>query len=180
MAKSNRQKAVEALELAIPQAFPMASSDGANALAVAIADAIELMAGKAKRQAGEETPGTKVWNAYTEAFARRYRDAKPLTDADRNAETNTHCARLAGRLGVERAVAVVEFYLAQNDAFYVRARHPLELLVRDTHQLKINMELGGSITRKAADKIETAGASLNASAAYLRRKHGEQPNGSGQ
>jgi predicted RecB family endonuclease len=165
---SKKDKATKALIAAIAEAFPMMASDACEALAVGLADAVEIMVGKPKRAAGEGTPGSQVWQAYAEAFEKKYEGAVLA----RGAEVNTQCARLATALGVEQATRLVEFYLTQTESFYVQARHPLSLLVRDLHKLKTNMDLKATITRKGAERIETAGATLNASVEHLRRKYG--------
>lgn len=171
MAKSKRERATGAILIGIGQAFPISHPEGAEAMAVAIVDAIEIMTGKPKKAVGEDTPGTTIWKAYAEAFADRYPRAEPL---DRGREDNVACARLAANLGVDRAVALARYYLTRTDAFYVQSRHPLWAMARDTHKLKTDMGLNEAISRKTAQTIETAGATLSASSAYLREKHGQR------
>lgn len=65
------------------------------------------------------------------AYQTRYQ-AQPV----RNAKVNGQLANLVKRLGGDDAPRVAAFYVMHNDSFYVRKRHPVDLLLRDAEGLR--------------------------------------------
>lgn len=86
---------------------------------------------------------------------------------------NGQASHLIKRLGEERAVKVVEFYLKENNSFYVQKLHPLGLCIQDAESLWTRYQTGIRMTSTKARQIEKTGAGLDASFNYLRRKHGK-------
>lgn len=175
MAKSKREQAIEVIAEALRQSGvcpepPGLELDDTNpevdALATAIVEAMEIMFGKSKK--GEKSDGAQVWDAYAEAYKKRYG-----FEPKRNATTNNQCAQLVSRLGLEDAKHVVTYYLQQTDAFYVRSMHQVGHCLKDSGSLYSRWKNGGGFTRRAADKIERTGSTIAASNDYLARKHGQ-------
>ena len=80
---------------------------------------------------------TETWTAYSEAYRRRYG-----VDPVRNQSVNAQLCRVVQQLGHEAAPQIAAFYLTHNDPFYVRARHPPTLLVRDAAGLHTQWATG--------------------------------------
>lgn len=96
-----------------------------------------------------------VWNAYAMAYQQRYR-VEPV----RNAKVNGQLAQLVQRLGVEEAPLVAAFYVGHPGALYVRAKHPVDLLLRDAEGLRTEWATGRHVTDGSArqsDKTATRG-----------------------
>lgn len=132
-----------------------------------LACAVALVLQGKKKPAKGQSEGVMVWAAYHDAFVTRHG-----TEPKRNAMTNAQAAGIARRLGVDDGMDVVRFYVAQNDAFYLKAMHPLSLCLKDAEGLYTKMKSGKTLTTKAAQKVESASATLGASQSYLARKHG--------
>ena len=115
----------------------------------------------------EKTEGSKIWDAYKEAYERRYRVA-PV----RNAKTNSQCASLHKRLG-ENAVEVITFYLTHNAQKYVANCHPIGFALSDAESLNTQMLNGKAVTHKDAvnvDKRQTTMNSLERALELMRGK----------
>lgn len=95
------------------------------------------------------TDGQRVWERYKSAYLDRYK-----TEPVRNATTNSQLAQLVKRLGGEAACNVAEFYVWHNDQFYVRARHPPGLLLRDAEGLHTQWATGVRATADEAKNLE--------------------------
>lgn len=165
---TKRDKALKFLQEAFD---PFGSNRGKVLLDImpeAIVQAIEIMTAKPKR--GEHTDGSMLWDYYERLYVAKYR-FKPK----RNSTTNNQAKQLVVRLGLEDAKAVVEFYLRQTNAFYVQKMHLIGHCLHDAEALFAQMSRGGAVTRKGAEKIESAGATLDASRSYLNRKYAERP-----
>ena len=91
-----------------------------------------------------------TWEAYREAYSRRYGIA-PI----RNASVNARIAQFVSRIGVEESPLVAAFYLTHNDAVYVRAMHPVGLLLRDAEKLRTEWATGRKMTGDRARNAET-------------------------
>lgn len=143
-------------------------------LAAAIVQAIEILTEPQTKRKNAKSDGSLVWEAYEAAIGARH-GFRP----QRNATVNNQACQLVARLGLENAIAVVQFYVVQNDAFYLRNMHPLGFCLKDCEALFGRWKTGKSLTRKAADKIESAAATLGASSTYLTKKYG-QPNTPGE
>lgn len=95
-------------------------------------------AGKAPKKSKPKSPdGSLVWEAYKAAYLRRYE-----TEPVRNAKANTICSRLVKEVGLEKAMALVEFYLGSENQFYLRRCHDLGIVSRDIQPLLTQMATG--------------------------------------
>lgn len=86
----------------------------------------------AKRRAAApkpEAPTNAAWDAYAEAYERRYR-ARP----NRNASDNGKLANFVAKVGGADAPAIAAFYLTRR--IYVGQMHPLGLLSRDAQAIR--------------------------------------------
>jgi hypothetical protein len=90
-----------------------------------------------------------TYAAYAQAYQRRYR-AVPV----RNASVNAMLCRLVDKLGAEEAPQVAGFYLSHHDPFYVRRRHPVELLLKDAEGLRTQWATGCKATTREAQSAE--------------------------
>lgn len=93
--------------------------------------------------------GIATWNAYAEAYYLRYH-VQPV----RNQTVNSHLKRLVDRLGQEEAPQVAAFYLSHNKPFYVTARHPTNLLLKDAEGLRTEWATGIKATTSEAKNAE--------------------------
>lgn len=83
----------------------------------------------------EKAEGTIAWEAYSGAYTERHGIVP-----DRNAATNSMIASLIKSHGFGKTVAICEYYPRHPDALYVRGRHPLSLLVRDSQRILADMQ----------------------------------------
>lgn len=97
----------------------------------------------------KETPTKLTWEKYSSAYQHRY-GVQPV----RNATVNGQLAHLVGRLGADEAPKVAEFYLQHNGAFYVKAKHPVNLLLRDCEGIRTEWATGHVITDTEAKQID--------------------------
>lgn len=81
-----------------------------------------------------------IFKSYSDAFEARYKH-KPI----QNPRQMGLCKQVSARLG-DLAEDVVRFYLSHNDGFYLKAQHPLSLLVRDCEGLAVQMQRGRAVT----------------------------------
>jgi hypothetical protein len=93
--------------------------------------------------------GVETWKAYSEAYRGRYH-VEPV----RNQQTNSHLKNLVKRIGGDEAPALAAFFLTHNDPFYVKARHPTSLLLRDCEGLRTQWATGTKATTGEARNIE--------------------------
>lgn len=111
---------------------------------------------------GEQTSGSVVWKAYSEAFADKYHEPPP-----RNAKSNALCSQLVKRLGSSDAPEVARFYLGHRDYFYQKACHPLTLLVRDAEKIRTEWATGKLITHSGAKEDDLRQTNIQAMKEYL-------------
>lgn len=104
---------------------------------------------KASKRAVETTDGSKVWEAYREAYERAY----GVTPA-RNAESNRHAKKVAESMLLEEAIAVASFYLTCRTAFYVSKQHSIRYLAQDCDGLRTQMLRGVRVTTIGARQTE--------------------------
>lgn len=95
-----------------------------------------------------EKPSIAAWNAYEASYRERY-GVSPV----RNAKVNGQLARLVERLGAEASV-VAAFYVGHNNALYVRARHPVDLLLQHAEGLRTQWATGRKATTAEAREAE--------------------------
>lgn len=115
--------------------------------------------------------GIATWTAYAEAYYLRYH-VQPV----RNQQVNSHLKQLVARLGQEEAPQIAAFYLTHNKPFYVTARHPTNLLLKDAEGLRTEWATGIKATileAKSAEQADAAAEQVKRVRENMeRRKHG--------
>lgn len=114
-----------------------------------------------------ETPAQRVWTRYKESYRARYK-----TEPVRNATVNGQIAQLVKRIGGQAAPEVAAFYVRHNDQFYVRARHPPGLLLRDCEGLHTQWITGESVTSSQAKKIDETQGRVNVFQELINERKG--------
>jgi hypothetical protein len=112
----------------------------------------------------EPTLNQRTWTAYEGAYRKRYK-VPPV----RNAKVNGQLAQLGKRLGVE-APAVAEFYLYHNGSFYVRAKHTVDLLLRDCEGIRTEWATGKIVTQGEAQQMDRKQGNYNAVQEVIARR----------
>lgn len=97
-----------------------------------------------------EPPTRAVWIAYEEAWKGRH-PGEPLRDRT----VNSQLATFVRRVGREDAPAIAAFYVTHNDPFYVKNRHPVNLLLRDVERIRGDWQAGRGITHGEAKNAES-------------------------
>lgn len=101
-----------------------------------------VQAGKGKASGGV---GSATFEAYAGAYEARY-GVQPV----RNAKVNSQLIQLVNRLGSEEAPLVAAFFVTHHaDQFYLRAKHSIDLLLRDAEKLRTEWATG-----RASNSIE--------------------------
>lgn len=98
---------------------------------------------------------SETWEAYAGAYKRRY-GVQPI----RNAKTNAQLAQLVKRLPAAESGPVAAYYVAHSAQRYVRAGHPVGLLLYDAEKLRTEWATGQRITEtgaRAADERQERG-----------------------
>jgi hypothetical protein len=98
---------------------------------------------------------TATWNAYAAAYAERY-GAPPI----RNAKNSGMLAQFLKRVPRAEAPAIAEHYVRSSFALYVKALHPVDLLLRDAEKLRTEWATGRRVTEhraREADKMQGKG-----------------------
>ncbi len=93
--------------------------------------------------------GIATWTSYAQAYEARYH-VQPV----RNRTVNSHLKALVNRLGTDEAPQVAAFYLTHNKPFYVTARHPTNLLLKDAEGLRTEWATGIKATTGEAKQAE--------------------------
>lgn len=97
----------------------------------------------------EKTPGSRVWEAYSEGMRRRWR-----IDPPRNAKTGAQCKQLVELVGIDNAMALAKAYPQRLDKWYVEKGHPIGLLLTDYPKILRDLALGFKVTREMATTLE--------------------------
>lgn len=100
-------------------------------------------------KAKAEPVSSAAWESYSQAYLLRYK-AVPV----RNASVNALLAQLVKRLGTEEAPQVAAFYVSHSQALYVKAKHPVNLLVRDCEGLRTEWITGNRVTSTQAQHAD--------------------------
>ena len=108
-----------------------------------------------------------AWDGYAEAYEQRY-GVRPV----KNAHTERHIAQLVTRLGDEVG-QVAAWYVTHNGAFYVRAKHPTDLLLRDAEGLRTEWARGSQVTDQDARQTDRRQATMNAFSPLLEEAERE-------
>lgn len=89
-----------------------------------------------------------VWDTYSRAYVKRY-GVEPVRDR----QANVSLCQVVDKLGID-APQVAEFYLTHNDPFYVRKRHPPNLLALDATGLRTQWATGRKATSSEVRQAE--------------------------
>lgn len=100
-------------------------------------------------------PTAEVWGAYASAFKERH-GVEPPDGAKARSQLKT----LLERIPKADAPHVAAFYLTHNDALYIRAKHPTDLLLRDCSKLWTEWKTGQSVTGTEAREQERTQANV--------------------
>lgn len=118
---------------------------------------------KPARKKPEAAPTAEVWAAYSTAYALRY-----AVEPVRNAKGNGMLAKLLHRIPAADAPHVAASYVASNSALYVRARHCIDLLLRDAEALHTDWRRGVGVTHHEATALDRTQTNYNAFEPLLR------------
>lgn len=135
---------------------------------------VSSLEGKKKRPSGKPD-GSFVFDAYAAAYQARW-GVLPT----RNAAMNNQAAALVARVGRQEAIALVEFYLLQNDQFYTKNCHPIGLCLKDYQMLMVRMSTGTKVTSAQAKLIEDTDSNSEAVKAHVRKKYERKQSDSGE
>lgn len=72
----------------------------------------------------------------------------------RNKTINSQLKAFVERVGADAAPHVAKFYVSHSEQFYVRSRHPVNLLLRDAEKLHTEWKTGSQMTGPEARDIE--------------------------
>lgn len=117
----------------------------------------ELFAPGASPPDAAEKPTTAISKAYRKAYAERY-GCEPV----RNAKVNGQLAQVVSRIGAGEAPAVAAFYVGHQRQDYVRAMHPVDLLLRDCESLRTAWATGRQVTQTQATLADRTQTNLSA------------------
>lgn len=116
----------------------------------------------APKAAKEPAPSAEAWDRYANAYRSRY-GAEPV----RNAKVNGQLAQVVARLGAAEAPAVAGFFVGHQNALYVRAMHPIDLLLRDAEKLRTEWATNRQVTNGQATQVDRTQTNLNAFAGLI-------------
>lgn len=164
-----RNKLIEAfVEYEKPAMIPMDITYRRGKLVDAILDAIQDPPPKPKNRGTSPSATMAVFDAWADSVMARHKILP-----ERNAHWTKNASDLVARVGQEQAVELVQFYVRQNDAFYLRTIHDLRHAVKDFHVLIARMKTGRIVTSGSAKKTEAAQTTARSSQSYLERKYGK-------
>lgn len=104
---------------------------------------------KAAGEGEGETETAPTWGSYSEVYSRTY-GVGPV----RNRTTNSQMKAFVKRIGVTEAPQVAAFYLTHRDSTYVRAMHPVGLLLMHAEKLRTEWATGRTMLGTHAREIE--------------------------
>lgn len=116
--------------------------------------------------AGRTVP---VWQAYAEAYQRRY-GVEPV----RNKQVNGMLARYVDKLPAEEAPDVAAFYVGHNKGLYISARHCVDLLLRDAEGLRTEWATGRKVTDTEARQADQTATRGNQAERLIAEQHGRK------
>ncbi|MFV8851561.1 hypothetical protein [Serratia fonticola] len=99
----------------------------------------------------------ETWEAYSEAYHRRY-GAAPLG----NATVYSQVQAFVKRVGQEDSPRVAAFYVGINDGFYVRNTHAFGLMLKSAEGIHTQWVTGQSMTGTRAKQIDQSQANYSA------------------
>lgn len=105
---------------------------------------------KSKKRAVKPNGVTNLtWQAYSAAYEQRYSVA-PV----RNSRVNGMLARFIEAMPKDEAPQVASFYITHNDPYYVRNRHPVNMLLQHAEGLRTQWATGTKATTGEAKQAE--------------------------
>lgn len=102
-----------------------------------------------------DRPTVAVWQAYTEAYRRRYQ-----VDPTPNATVYGQLAHFVKRVPQSDAPAIAAFYVTHNARRYLEKKHPVGLMLHDAEGLRTEWLSGRTVTETKAregDRLQTQG-----------------------
>ncbi len=114
----------------------------------------------------------RTWANYAFAYRKRY-GAWPVW----NATVAGMLSKFIERVGIEPAPKVAAFYLAVNDAFVVKAGHPVKLMLSDAEQYHTQYITGRTMTQTRARQVDQSQANFSAAdeaMALIAKRRGMQ------
>jgi hypothetical protein len=103
-----------------------------------------------------QAPTKAAWDAYSTAYESRH----GVRPADSAAERGK-LKRFISKVPAAEAPDIAAFFLTHNDALYIRAKHPIDLLVRDAQKLRTEWLNGRQVTGAEARQQEQTQTNLN-------------------
>lgn len=88
---------------------------------------------------------------YYELWQDRYHDRAPLMPAD-----HKKLKDLAGSLGAENAISLIEGYFSMPDSWFVSKRHDVQSLMSNLAKVQHFIATGNVVTRRDADSVESS------------------------
>jgi len=113
-------------------------------------------------------PTAQTWEAYAAAYENRY-SMSPLRDAT----ANGMLARFVGRVGGDDAPGIAAFYVGLQTQIYVKAMHPISMLLRDAEALRTQWGTGRAAP-DVANRLTSAEIRAGQFATGLVPKHPQQ------
>ena len=110
----------------------------------------------------------KTWDAYSAAYQQRY-GVEPV----HNPHAERQISQLITRLDHGEAPQVAAWYVGHNGAFYVRMKHPIDLLVKDCEGLRTEWARGCQVTDQDARHVDRRQATMNAFSPLLEEAERE-------
>ena len=105
--------------------------------------------GSAKPRDEPNPDNVACWKAYALAYKARY-GGYPQP----NAQTRGQTASLVRKVGADVAPALAAYYVSHADAYFVRERHPIGLLLKSYQRVLTDMRMGEQMTAGRARQAE--------------------------
>ncbi len=103
----------------------------------------------------DKTLGAEIWDAYSEAFLKRYAvSPKP------NAKMRTQCKRIGDLIGRD-AIEVMKFYLSHNDGWYLKTQHALGNVEKQYQSLHTQWQRGKAVTSSQVRQFENQSTNMD-------------------
>lgn len=112
---------------------------------------------KAEPQSAKTPKSAETWEAYKQAFKIRWQ-----VEPARNRSVNAMLCKLVDNLGADIAPDVAAYYLKMDDQLYVRASHPVNLLIRDYQNVYVQWQNQTNLTSIDVRQVEQQTSALNA------------------
>lgn len=118
---------------------------------------VPLRVPRAKNRAAHAASnGVATWNAYSTAYHQRYH-----VDPVRNAKVNSQIVAFCKRVTLEEAPHIAAFYVQHNQVAYVRAKHCVDLMLRDAEGLRTEWATNRPVTESEARLVDRTSGRAN-------------------